>query len=72
MVVTNGKIGLSGGTSASGPIFAGECGAEPERSRAPVDLGWITRAHVAGVVGLLNGQLLKAGKPQLGFFNPLL
>ena len=52
MVVTNGKIGLSGGTSASGPIFAGEsAGDEAEHSlpagRPPLrlltpTLAWIT------------------------------
>lgn len=47
VVVDGGAVAASGGTSASGPIFA-------------------------GVVGLLNDARLAAGKPPVGFLNPLL
>jgi tripeptidyl-peptidase-1 len=47
LIVQNGKISSTGGTSASGPI-------------------------VAGIMALLNDNLLRQGSSPLGFANPLL
>ena len=85
LVVQNGDFEVSGGTSASGPIFAGECRAQScwwgicqVLARRAWSLSGsasvLTRTYcvLPGVVGLLNDQLLSAGKPSLGFMNPFL
>lgn len=73
LVVTNGVLGVSGGTSASGPIFAGTSVAVPTARRGYLCSHLrLPRANCAAVVGLLNSQRLAAGQKPLGFFNPLL
>ena len=76
LVVTNGVLGVSGGTSASGPIFAGTSVGVPTARRFELRSHQsrlrLPRANCAAVVGLLNSQRLAAGQKPLGFFNPLL